>query len=93
MEIANPIMAAEVRALRFTSVGIAAPTCCLPTDSFNNASKESAAHEGTFLTFCVNLRFKNDLLVCDERLTVPELMIVYQSMRQLTSKRDPDHRH
>jgi hypothetical protein len=72
IEIANPSMAAEVRALRLTSVGIAAPTCCFSAESFNNASKESAAHEGTCLTFCVNLRFKNDLLVCDERLTVPE---------------------
>jgi hypothetical protein len=65
-------MAAEVRALRFTSVGITAPTEFFSSESFNNASKESAAHEGTCLTFCVNVRFKNDLLVCDERLTVPE---------------------
>jgi hypothetical protein len=68
-------MAAEVRVLRFTSVGTTAPTECFPTESFNKASKESAAQEGTCLTFCVNVRFKNDLLVCDERLTVPDCFL------------------
>jgi hypothetical protein len=65
-------MAAEVRDLRFTSVGSAGLTAGFSSSSFDNASNESAAHEGTCLTFCVNVRFKNDLLVCDERLTVPE---------------------
>jgi hypothetical protein len=75
IEIANPIMAAEVRALRFTSVGITAPTDCFPSQGFSGGSKESAAQVGTYLTFCVNVRFKNDLLVCDERLTVPECFL------------------
>jgi hypothetical protein len=65
-------MAADRRALRFPSIGIAAPTGGFPTEDFSNESEESAAHEGTCLTFCVNVRFKNDLLVFDERLTVPE---------------------
>ena len=81
MEIANPIMAAEVRARRLPSVGIVAPTGGFSPESLNNASKEwaeLAAHEGTDLTFCVNVRFKNDLLVCDEHLTVPKMIFPSQ---------------
>jgi hypothetical protein len=92
MEIANPIMAADVLALRLPSVGRVAPTGGFSPESFNKASKEwaeLAAHEGTCLTFCVNVRFKNDLLVCDEHLTVPKWFS--QSMRDLTLKCDLDH--
>ena len=72
MEIANPIMAAEVRALRLTSVGIAASAECFSTESLNGASEVSGAPVGTCFSFCVSVRFNNDLLVCEECLTIPD---------------------
>jgi hypothetical protein len=77
MEIAKPIMAAEVLALRVPSVPIAAPTGAFPPEDFN-PSREPAVEVGTCLTFCVNVRFKNDLLMCDEHLTVPEWFFTSQ---------------
>ena len=67
IEIANPIMAAEVRARRLTSGEIGfnkpdSPPESFPADRFAFASL-SAAQEGTDLILCVNGRFKHDLLL------------------------------
>jgi len=72
IEIANPIMAADLRARRLTSVEVGlnepeAPTACfVPLQFSRNASLPaalSASQEGTDLTFCLDSLFKNDLLL------------------------------
>ena len=78
MEIAKPIMAAEVRVLRVPSVPVAVPTGSFPPKDLDNPSSEPAGQVGTCLTFCVNVRFKNDLLMCDEHLTVPKWFFTSQ---------------